>query len=192
LISFFQHLDQQAFLIINQSLRNPVFDFIMPCLRDKYFWIPLYALLVVCVIVKYRWHGMIVMILAALTVVLTDQLASSVIKPWVQRLRPCNDALFSPQVHLLVDCGPGFSFVSSHAANHFGLAVFLIFLFGRQWNWFAPAALVWAASVAFAQVYVGLHYPFDAAAGALLGAAIGFFTGRVCLYALRRYGYRAT
>ena len=191
MISALLHFDQQAFLFINQTLRNTVFDFIMPYVRDKYFWIPLYVLLVAYVVYQYRWHSIIVIILAALTVTLTDQVASSLIKPAVHRLRPCNDAVLSSQVHLLVDCGSGFSFVSSHAANHFGIAVFLIILFGRKWNWLAPAALTWAALVAFAQVYVGLHYPVDVTAGALLGVAIGIFTGRLCLYALKKLNYAA-
>lgn len=163
----------------------------MPYLRDKYFWVPLYVLLVGYVVYQYRWYSIIVIILAALTVTLTDQVASSLIKPAVQRLRPCNDAVLSSQVHLLVDCGSGFSFVSSHAANHFGIAVFLIILFGRKWTWLTPAALTWAALVAFAQVYVGLHYPIDVTAGALLGAAIGIFTGRLCLSALKKLNYTA-
>jgi len=36
---------------------------------------------------------------------------------------------------------------------------------------------LWAASIGYAQVYAGVHYPFDILAGALLGTGIGWFTG---------------
>lgn len=181
------NFDQQLFLLINQSLRNAWFDWLMPCLREKYFWIPLYVLIATYVIYAYRWKSVWVFFFTAVTVVLTDQLASSVIKPMVQRLRPCNDPSFSSQIHLLVDCGPGFSFVSSHAANHFGLALFLIVLFRKRLTWVAPVAILWAASVAYAQVYVGVHYPVDVLGGALVGAFVGYCTGRGCIFFLNRY-----
>ncbi|MFI5135118.1 MAG: phosphatase PAP2 family protein [Chitinophagales bacterium] len=182
------HLDQQAFFFVNQSLRNPVFDFIMPYARNPNFWIPLYVILVGYFIYRFRWRSIIIIISAAICVALTDQIASSVIKPSVHRLRPCNDPLIAKQVHLLVDCGPGFSFVSSHAANHFGIAVFMIFLLRKRFRWITPVALLWASLVAFAQVYVGLHYPLDAICGALLGVFIGLITGRFCLTALKKFG----
>jgi undecaprenyl-diphosphatase len=182
------HFDQQAFFFINQSLRNAFFDFFMPYARDKNFWIPLYVLLVAYFIYRFRWHSIIVIISAVITVVLTDQFASSIIKPSVHRLRPCNDPAIASQVHLLVDCGSGFSFVSSHAANHFGIAVFLILLLRKRFRWITPVALLWAALVCFAQVYVGLHYPLDVIGGALLGVLIGILTGRFCLTAMRKFG----
>jgi len=173
-------LDQQLFFFINQQLRNPVFDFIMPYARDKNFWIPLYAVLVAYFIFLFRKLSWIPLVLAALTVVTTDQVSSSIIKPVVHRLRPCNDAVLSSQVHLLVGCGSGFSFISSHAANHFGIACFIIVLLHHRFRWITPVALCWAALVAFAQVYVGLHYPADLTGGALLGMLTGTTTGIIC------------
>jgi membrane-associated phospholipid phosphatase len=103
-----------------------------------------------------------------------------VIKPLVHRLRPCNDPELSSQVHLLVGCGSGYSFVSSHAANHFGFALFIIILFKDRFSWITVPALLWAFLVSFAQVYVGLHYPADVTLGALIGILIGWATGTIC------------
>ncbi|HUM45635.1 MAG TPA: phosphatase PAP2 family protein [Chitinophagales bacterium] len=174
------HLDQQFFFFINRQLENPFFDFIMPYVREKNFWIPLYVLLLIYLVWRFKKLSWAIMITALLTVVITDQVSSSVIKPFVQRLRPCNDPLISSQVHLLVNCGSGFSFVSSHAANHFGIACFVIVLLHSRFRWIAPAALLWAALVSFAQIYVGVHYPVDTICGALLGIATGTITGRIC------------
>jgi undecaprenyl-diphosphatase len=41
--------------------------------------------------------------------------------------------------------------------------------------------LLWAASISFAQVYVGVHYPIDILAGAMLGGMIGFIMGKILL-----------
>ena len=181
-------LDQQIFFFINQSLRNSFFDLIMPYARDKNCWIPLYVLIAGYFIFKYRWKSIIVLLAAGITVLLTDQMASSVIKPAVHRLRPCNDPSVLPHVHLLVDCGSGFSFVSSHAANHFGIAVLLILLLRKRFWWITPIAIFWATLICFAQVYVGLHYPLDMMGGASLGIVIGIIAGRLCLAALRKSG----
>lgn len=74
---------------------------------------------------------------------------------------------------VLVGCGGGYSFPSSHATNHFALATLLFLSWGRKfrsWRWIL---LLWAASIAYGQVYVGVHYPLDVSFGALLGATLG-------------------
>ena len=68
----------------------------------------------------------ILIILAALLILLTDTVSAQIIKPLVGRLRPCNEPEFKDSVKLLVQCGSGFSFLSAHATNHFGLAVLFI------------------------------------------------------------------
>jgi undecaprenyl-diphosphatase len=181
-------IDQQLFFFINQTLRNSFFDAIMPYIHDKNCWIPLYVLLAIYFIWQFRWKSIIIFISAGITVLLTDQIASSIIKPAVARLRPCNDPAIIPHLHLLVDCGPGFSFVSSHASNHFGIAVFLILILRKRFRWITPVAIFWASLICFAQVYVGLHYPADILGGAVLGMVIGIITGRFCKTALRKFG----
>lgn len=174
------YYDQQIFFFINRQLSNPAFDFIMPYVRERDFWIPLYVLLVfyfVRLLKKWSW---VALVTAAITVVITDQLSSSLLKPWIARLRPCNDPSLAEQVQLIVNCGSGFSFVSSHAANHFGIACFLIVMLQHRLKWILPVALFWAALVSFAQVYVGVHYPLDVICGGLLGVAIGILAGKIC------------
>ncbi|MCY7411018.1 MAG: phosphatase PAP2 family protein [Chitinophagales bacterium] len=181
-------LDRELFFFINQQLQNAFFDFAMPYLRDKNLWIPLYVVMAGWLIYKFRVRSFIIIVSAVITLLLTDQIASSIIKPIVKRLRPCNNPEILNQVRLLVDCGSGFSFVSSHAANHFGFAVFFIVLFSKKFKWLTPFAIAWATLVCFAQVYVGLHYPLDVICGALLGVGIGIITGSFCKTALKKFG----
>ena len=141
------------------------------------FELPMLVFYFVRLLKKWSW---VALVTTAITIVITDQLSSSLIKPWIGRLRPCNDPSLAEQVQLIVNCGSGFSFVSSHAANHFDIACFLIVMLQHRLKWILPVALFWAALVSFAQVYVGVHYPLDVICGGLLGVAIGILTGKIC------------
>ncbi|WP_395809345.1 phosphatase PAP2 family protein [Daejeonella sp.] len=173
--------DQNLFFTINHGLSNSFFDWLMPALRNRFFWTPLYLFIIIFSIRNYGKQGWIMILFLALTFGCTDFISSSLIKPTVQRLRPCNDPEIKSDVKNLVDCGSGYSFPSSHASNHFGLAVFLIVLFFSKWKLILPMGLLWAASISFAQVYVGVHYPIDILAGAMLGGMIGFIMGKILL-----------
>ena len=169
--------DYDTFIFINQGLANVVFDFLMPLIRNKYFWSPLYLFLLVYLIINYKMQSLIVIGGIILTIVLADQISSNLIKHAVERLRPCNDPFFSDNVRLLLNsCGSGYSFTSSHAPNHFALSTFLFSVFSSKAKWIAPAVYIWAILVAFAQVYVGVHFPLDVLSGALVGTIIGAIT----------------
>ena len=173
--------DQNLFFTINHGLSNSFFDWLMPALRNRFFWTPLYLFIIIFSIRTYGKQGWIMILFLGLTFGCTDFISSSLIKPTVQRLRPCNDPEIKSDVKNLIDCGSGYSFPSSHASNHFGLAVFLIVLFFSKWKLILPIGLLWAASISFAQVYVGVHYPIDILAGAMLGGMIGFIMGKILL-----------
>mgnify|MGYP000377253903 FL=1 len=171
-----QSLDQSLFVYVNRVATHPFLDTIMPFFRESTFWIPLYLFLIVFVFVNFGKKGWVWLLFAFITVLLTDQLSSSIIKNWVQRPRPCADPLFSNQVRLLLDhCSGGYSFTSSHATNHFGVATFLFVTLGRFFGSWKYLLFIWAALICYAQVYVGVHYSFDVIFGALLGFMIGHF-----------------
>jgi undecaprenyl-diphosphatase len=78
--------------------------------------------------------------------------------------------------HIVPD-SHGFSFPSSHATNHFAMAMFIYITCSKFHSGIKYLAFFWAAAVAYAQVYVGVHYPIDVLAGATLGCWIGYLTG---------------
>jgi len=65
-----------------------------------------------------------------------------------------------------------FGFVSSHAANAFGIATFLWLVLRKQikWIWIM---FVWAAIFSYTRIYLGVHYPSDILGGGILGTIIG-------------------
>ena len=171
---FLNSIDITLFHFFNGSVCNSVFDFLMPIITDlskQRIVLVFVALVLLWMLIRGRHHVRIAAILLIITIVISDQLNSSVIKYWLVRQRPCH-AL--QNVHLLVSCGSGFSFPSSHAVNNFAGALILAFFFPRAKWWFFG----FAAIVAFSRVYVGVHYPFDVIGGAVIGL---FCAGSVLL-----------
>jgi undecaprenyl-diphosphatase len=182
-VSFWQHIinwDRSLFLSLNQNLVNPVFDAVLPFFRDSVFWAPLYLFLMAFVFLNFGRKGLWWAVGFVATIALADLLGTYAFKETVQRLRPCNEPLLQEQVRLVIRrCPGGYSFLSNHAANHFGLATFMVFTFRHLLkNWIALAYL-WAALISFAQIYVGVHYPLDVVAGALLGFGAGYLSASV-------------
>jgi undecaprenyl-diphosphatase len=165
-------LDYDLFFLVNRDAGNEFFDLIMPWLREARIWIPLY-LLFAYLVIKLKGKKSWLWILAiAMSVGLADFIASGVFKPGFERLRPCHNQALNQDVILRKKsgCGGKYGFISSHAANHFALALFLSLLLTgglrKPLSWFL---FFWASSIAFAQVYVGVHYPADVAVGMLIG-----------------------
>ncbi len=167
--------DDQLFHLINSEWQNPFFDALLPILRNKLTWMPLYVFLASFLLLNFKTKGLWLLLALGLTVGTTDFVSSHLIKKTVKRARPCKFIEPPKDVHLLVPCGSGYSFPSSHAANHFAIACFLGLSLGGAMRWVKYALLAWAFAIAFAQVYVGVHYPIDVIAGAMLGVFIAWF-----------------
>lgn len=169
--------DRDLFIIINSDGANPAFDATMPLLRNSLVWIPLYLFLLALIIMNFNKKVWWWIIFFLVTVALTDMTGTKLFKYGFERIRPCNNPDMLTHLRLLVRCPSGFSFMSNHAANHFGMAMFLFLtlrhLF-KNWMWLA---FLWAGIIGYAQVYVGVHYPSDIAGGILLGIIYGTCTG---------------
>lgn len=173
MIAYIVHLDQLLFLWIQSHCHTQLLDIIMPWLREKSNWYPLYISIVFVLIYKYRLTGLRMTLVALICFGLSELLSSHTAKPLFQRLRPCADPEISQQFTPLVDCtNKGFSFTSSHAANHFAVALALSLFFFKNKKWLLVVGVLWAGSISLAQVYVGVHYPLDIAAGACIGISI--------------------
>lgn len=192
-ISWWQRLvewDRTLFIKLNSQWTHPWLDAAFPIFRDAIFWAPLYLFVLVFVILNYGWKGLLWSLGFICAVAITDMIGARVFKVGFERLRPCGDPEFMDQVRLLLHrCSGSYSFVSNHAANHFSIASFAFLTFRGVFKNWMYLAFLWSALIAYAQVYVGVHYPLDVLGGALLGLLTGslmawIFTRRVGAIAL--------
>lgn len=183
--------DKEIFYFINTQLANPLFDAIMPIITKGRVWLPVYIGLFLYLIffnhlkilkqnniklnsnyfknlIKYNKLGFSIAILLAVAVILADQISANLIKDIVGRLRPCREL---ENINLLVHCGSGKSFPSAHATNNFAAALILSHFFSKNKYYFYSIATI----VALSRVFVGVHYPIDITAGAILGILISTF-----------------
>lgn len=167
-------IDHQLFHFINNTISNVFLDWLMPFWRDKKFWIPFYIIGLITVVKKFKFSTLYWVLFVALTVGVSDTLSSKIMKPTFERVRPCNASDMSQEVRILVPCGKGFSFTSSHATNHFAVAVFVLLTLGTYYKHIGLLMLTWAATISLGQVYVGAHYPLDILTGGVLGTGIGY------------------
>ena len=169
--------DKELFLRINRDWQNPFFDFLFPFLRQPYFWVPVYTFLIVFALMNIKRRAWVWILFFVAAAGLSDFISAGLLKPTFARIRPCNEPSLIGEVRLLVKyCGGNGSFPSTHSSTHFAVAAFLystLYQFFQKWG---LLFFVWAISVCIAQIYVGVHYPFDILGGALLGSLIGITT----------------
>ena len=189
MIEFLYSIDVAVFRFINVTIANPVGDFLWPLITDYDRLLPLRILLIgvwLWLLIRGGVRGRTVALLLIPLIFLSDQTSSSIIKGIVNRPRPCHviDGVQVVQgVHLLVDCGGGKSFPSSHAVNNFAVATLFAFYY-RRWKWWFFG---WATLVALSRPAVGVHYPSDILAGALIGASLALLLLYVWTTIQRRY-----
>ena len=174
-------LDASLFLFLN-GLHAPYWDTFMYTFSQMEVWIPFYAALLWLMVRTWRKESGWVILAVVLCVVLADQVSSGLIKEWVQRPRPTHTAGLQELVHTVNGYRGGrYGFVSSHAANTFGLALFCTLLFRNRW--YAWTMFLWALVTSYSRIYLGVHFPGDILGGTLVGLGAAW----LCYWLLRRF-----
>lgn len=178
MIEYIEQLDRDLFLALN-PIGHPWLDGVMWYISAMSTWIPLYFILAWW-IWEQRGGKMLFWTLVAigLLIALTDQLSVHLFKDLIQRYRPTHNHDIGSEVLTVLNPqgleyrGGTFGFVSSHAANHFGIATFIYLLLRPMWWVWALLLFVWAAVVSYSRIYLGVHYPADILGGAVLGIVL--------------------
>ncbi|MBQ9704884.1 MAG: phosphatase PAP2 family protein, partial [Paludibacteraceae bacterium] len=115
--------DTQLLLLFN-GCHNTFLDTFFWNVSTRWLWIPLYAVLVACIIRRYGRRSLWVLLAVVAAVGLADYVSSGLIKHWVCRPRPTHAAELEGLLHILNGYRGGrYGFVSSHAANCMALAL---------------------------------------------------------------------
>ncbi|WP_339868232.1 phosphatase PAP2 family protein [uncultured Algoriphagus sp.] len=175
--------DEHLFLWLN-SFHVDWLDVVMFQLSQTLIWVPFYAILVYFIYRSDPKNSWWVFGGIALTILISDQVTSGLMKPYFERLRPCHDERWSDIIYNYRRCGGLFGFASSHAANTFGLAVFLNLKMKGNLR-FLPWLFLWAAVISYTRIYLGVHYPMDIIVGALVGSAAGGISWFIIVYIKR-------
>jgi undecaprenyl-diphosphatase len=182
MIETLNRTDQQWLLWLN-SHHTAFFDSLMTFISGKYEWIPLYLVLLVFIILRYRQKSLWIILALVLLITLSDQF-SNLLKSGIKRLRPCRDPEIGHLVQLVNNyCGGRYGFVSAHAANSFALATFVSGLFRKKWV--SAGLFLWAAIVSYSRIYLGVHYPGDVICGALMGMLLGWGMFQISIRLIR-------
>lgn len=160
-------IDKAIFYFLNHKIANPIFDVLMPFVTKDMNLRIFIVLLWLGLVIFGGKKGRMIAFLLIPVIAIGDQLSSHIIKPLVGRIRPCHEL---DNVRLLVGCGSGLSFPSSHAVNSFAVAT----LISRFYKKYALFLFLLAFLISFSRIYVGVHYPFDVFAGMTLGTIVGF------------------
>ncbi|MEJ5317074.1 MAG: phosphatase PAP2 family protein [Tenuifilum sp.] len=184
MIDYLVKLDTDLFIFLN-GLHSPFWDSVMLFASGKLTWLPFYLLLIYFIARKHKWKTLWWLLAIAVVVLVADQLSVHLFKNVFQRLRPCHNPDLSGVIHLVGRCGGKFGFVSSHAANTFGVAVFLSMLYRNLWA--GVGLLIWAGFVSYSRIYLGVHYPADVIVGAILGSVVGFALWKPAIWLMERY-----
>lgn len=181
-----QQFDAGIFTALNR-LHGLYFDSFMYLVTKIATWTPMILMLLYLLFLKKGWRKAVAVVLAVgLVILIADQVSASIIKPLVARARPSHNPDLATTIHIVNGYRGGpFGFVSSHAANCFGIALLLSMIFkNRLFTW---TMVVWATLMCYSRIYLGVHYPGDIFCGAILGFVSAWIVYRIFMWAGKKW-----
>lgn len=178
-------IERDLFFVLNGS-DSLILDNIMWTLSGRFVWIPLFLFIIFILFYKTpRKQGFLVALFLILVFVASDQVSSSLFKPFFERFRPTHHPDFKEFVDIVNSYRGGrYGFISGHATNSFGLAVFLSLVF--RYRWLTILSLFWATLNSYTRIYLGVHFISDIIAGMVVGTLLAILSYYLLLLAKKK------
>ena len=174
MFEYIRNIDREITIFFN-NLSHANLDGIMILISNKYVWIPLYVLLIYWLWKYDKKNFKINLILCVSTVIISDFITSSIMKPYFERLRPCNDSSLQGLINVVAGCGKKFSFASSHASTTFSLATIFYLISKKK----IKLMFLWSILIGYSRIYLGVHFFLDVIFGFLVGYLTSDFIYRI-------------
>ena len=176
-----QNINVELFQFFNHSLENPFFNAFMPFITHfgGFIWLVVIMLLVI----GYAWiknkQSLRKIAILTLIALLFSDLIVFCIKHLINAPRPF---ISLSNVNLLIAENDPYSFPSGHVTSTFSVVTFFILnmkeLAKKHYMLADIALIIFAIVIMFSRVYVGVHYPGDVLAGAIIGICGAFIINR--------------
>ena len=165
-------MNAMIFQKINSIANNSkLFDFVGIFFADYLLWIVVGALIILFLIKKTR----LMIIVTGISIIFGRYIITEIIKRLYSSPRPY---LVLENVKKLISENHGYqSFPSGHAAIFFALAT-TIYFFNKKWG---IVSFILAILVGISRIFVGVHWPIDVIAGALVGILSGIIVNKFIL-----------
>jgi undecaprenyl-diphosphatase len=173
MIETFEMTDRALFLAIN-SLHHPFLDTLMWYASKTW---PTIVLALICAYFFYRRfpRKALAFALGCLIVSAATDLSANALKHGVARYRPTHNTEIGKSVRVLNDYRGGkYGFASGHAANTFGVTMFVFLCMNWVRKPFRLLFFLYPALVAYSRIYLGVHYPSDVIFGSIHGMIFGW------------------
>lgn len=163
------------FYFINDTLKNSLFDLLMPFVTELGSFVAMLAICLIVIILSIIFKNRTVKRIALLclfSLLLADGIAL-ILKSIILEPRPFT---VLNNVHLLVVENDPSAFPSGHTTSTF--AVLSVLVFKYRHRFWSVVLILFGVLIGFSRIYVGVHYPLDVLAGCIIGVLSAYFTYR--------------
>ena len=160
------------FYFFNHNLQNPIFDNIMPIITHVGGFMVLVVVLIVIILYSHLKGKKTLrrLTILALIAFLCSDIVTAILKHIIREPRPF---VSLDNVHLLISESDPLSFPSGHTTSTLSVVTFYVLnmkeLARKHYRLIDVALIIFAVVIPFSRMYVGVHYPGDVLAGAVIG-----------------------